>query len=65
MLSDCVFSRLYMHVLKLTWEKLISINFPLFYVFQCEASGLSLLASGRVDFRCRDDIFFGVRTGGA
>jgi hypothetical protein len=30
MLSDCVISRLYMRVLKLTREKLISVNFPQF-----------------------------------
>jgi hypothetical protein len=51
MLSNCVFSRLYMHVLKLTWEKLIFVNFPQFSVFQFEASG-------QVDFHSPDDIFW-------
>jgi hypothetical protein len=38
---------------------LIFVNFPQFFVFLCEASGRSPLASGEVDFRCPDDIFFG------
>jgi len=32
MLSDCVISGLYMHVLKLTWKILIYVNFPQFSV---------------------------------
>jgi hypothetical protein len=50
MLSDYVISRLYMRVLKLTWEKLISVKFSLvFLMFQCGASRQSLLGSGRVE----------------
>jgi hypothetical protein len=58
MLSDCIINGLYMRVLKLTWEKLIFVHFPQFSVFQCEASGRSLLTSGLVDFRCPDDFLF-------
>jgi hypothetical protein len=58
MLSVCVISGLYMLVLKLTWEKLISVNFPQFFFFQCEASGQSLLASGRVVFSLSGRYFF-------
>jgi hypothetical protein len=47
MFSDWVIGRLYMRVL----------NFPQFSVFQCEASGRSLLASGRVELHSSDHIF--------
>jgi len=65
MLSDCVISWLYMHVLTLTWENFISVKFSsVFLVFQCGASGRSLLASGRVEFSSSDGSRFGVRTDG-
>jgi len=52
MLSDCVISGLYMRVLKLTLKNLISVNFfSIFILFQCEASGRSLLTSGRISVR--------------
>jgi hypothetical protein len=58
MLSDCVISWLYMHVLTLTWENFISLKFSsVFLVFQCGASG-------PVEFSSSDSSRFGVRTDG-
>jgi hypothetical protein len=65
MLSDCVISWLYLHVLTLTWENLIFVKFSSFFlVFQCRVSGRSLLASGWVEFNSSDGARFGVRTDG-
>lgn len=58
MLTNCVITWLYIHVLTLTWENLISVKFSsVFLVFQCGASGRSLLAFGRVEFSGLDVTF--------
>jgi hypothetical protein len=48
MLSNCAISRLYMRVLKTDMRKIDFCKFFSFLLFQCGASGRSLLASERI-----------------